>query len=452
MSRDALRISKNQIEIMSVLEAAIDLPGAFLWQSLDDNRSYFDFTLKSVDSVHRKMSLLFHDAQTRINPKESCFIKIPVKGGAFKVNLLEFTEQIAIFDIPVEIVLNENRVENRIQFREEDSKEGVFQCDQEGEPMFSFKEQKFKVVNVSRHGISLLASAAQSEKINSNDRWLALALGDHPLPEPLRGQLIYKSLLQNSASSRSKDLQMKLGIRFSKPIPAEIFESFTYPAKKVALNHPYFKKDPTYSDAIHRSSENVLKQIFQKKKLEALFKKLEIKREEYHYLKNHIELLCEVVCYIGREVGWVSTNNLDKLVYVVHMHDIGYFEHPHLARISDPREMEFKKQFYSPAERKVFLDGPGLAADFAREEDLSSSDAYKILMQQKERPDGNGFPHGIESSQLTALSCLFIACHDFVDYVIEDSEWKSQDFVERAKKTYSGPHFNKIIHAFESLA
>ena len=133
------------------------------------------------------------------------------------------------------------------------------------------------------------------------------------------------------------------------------------------------------------------------------------------------------------------------------MHDIHYFERPYLARVADLRELDFHKAKYSEEDRKVYLAGPAYAAELAKDDQAAFADTQKILLQQKERPNGKGFPNGIKSAQLAPLSCLFIVCHEFVDYLIEDSNWSYEDFTKRYKRAFTGPYFHKIFQVFDEL-
>ncbi len=82
---------------------------------------------------------------------------------------------------------------------------------------------------------------------------------------------------------------------------------------------------------------------------------------------------------------------------------------------------------------------------------MNSIDVERILLQQKERPDGSEFPSGITFKQLFPLSCLFIISHEFVDYLYDHPDWSFRKFVETVKPHYKGPYFIKILQAIEEL-
>jgi len=71
--------------------------------------------------------------------------------------------------------------------------------------------------------------------------------------------------------------------------------------------------------------------------------------------------------------------------------------------------------------------------------------------REKERPDGSGFPNALRSHQLAPLTCLFILCHEFVDYILVEPKWSFREFVVRARPTFKGPYFAKILQAMMQI-
>jgi HD-GYP domain-containing protein (c-di-GMP phosphodiesterase class II) len=187
------------------------------------------------------------------------------------------------------------------------------------------------------------------------------------------------------------------------------------------------------------------KQMRKRKSGAALLQRFELGSRNSPYLKKHVELLCEVMCGLGTRLGWVSSATLDKLIYMSYLHDARYFGWPALARIRDLREFEKVMGTLSPEEQRAYLEGPAYAAELARQDSESHPDASKVLLQQKELPDGNGFPGRLMGSQLLPLSCLFIVSHAFVDYVYDHPDWSLQDFVKTHRKIYKGTYFQKIF-------
>ena len=155
---------------------------------------------------------------------------------------------------------------------------------------------------------------------------------------------------------------------------------------------------------------------------------------------------------MGKTLGWVSEGTVEKLIYVAHVHDIRYFEKPFLARFRTRAEFNLKKHPMSDEESKMFLEKPSYAAGIAMEDESNSADVKKLLLQQKERSDGSGFPGGLRSPQFAPLSCLFILSHEFVDYVLTDPYWNTKEFVSQSRESFKGPYFLKILQIFSEMA
>ena len=49
-------------------------------------------------------------------------------------------------------------------------------------------------------------------------------------------------------------------------------------------------------------------------------------------------------------------------------------------------------------------------------------DVSVIIEQHHERPDGNGFPNGINFKRISVFSSIFIVAHDFVKYVMNNKQ------------------------------
>lgn len=78
-----------------------------------------------------------------------------------------------------------------------------------------------------------------------------------------------------------------------------------------------------------------------------------------------------------------------------------------------------------------------------------SLETITIIKQHHERPDGKGFPIGIDHGRINQLSALFIVAHRFVDVVCShDNEGKSySEVAEKIKAEYQGGFFTKAGNA-----
>jgi HD-GYP domain-containing protein (c-di-GMP phosphodiesterase class II) len=100
---------------------------------------------------------------------------------------------------------------------------------------------------------------------------------------------------------------------------------------------------------------------------------------------------------------------------------------------------------------KLIFDHPNLAADALEEYEDISDDVVAIVRQHHEHPKGHGFPGKISHQKITALSSVFIVAHDFAEYIMNNPDWKFENYYVKAKDKFKGTHFNKIISALRSL-
>ena len=325
-----------------------------------------------------------------------------------------------------ELVLDERRAFPRIHFRTDDAKTATLKA--------GSSEYSLPVLNASRSGLKLGATAAE-----------LIALRAAPIELSSLGGLGIKkecTLVWNNENS--------FAIHLREPLGQAEFNEFARTPRSGKVEPEKFFSDQEYFQTVKSNMEDLIEKLEKRPKLATAMKTLKIDRQG-NYLRTHVDLLCYVSCSIGRMLGWVTQKTIDKLILVAYLHDIRYFEHPHLARIKSLSEFEARKTELTPEEQKIFLEGPEYSALMAKDADPASVDVERILIQQKERSDGSGFPAKVDFKQLYPLSCLFMVCHEFVDYVYSTPDWKFRDFSACARATFKGPYFIKILEAFDEL-
>ena len=109
------------------------------------------------------------------------------------------------------------------------------------------------------------------------------------------------------------------------------------------------------------------------------------------------------------------------------------------------------KKVLREEEKELFFKSAQIAVDMAKNDENAPPDVENILMQQKELPDGSGFPKGIDYKQITPLSALFIVSHDLVDFMIENKNWSLYSYIKNRRKKFRGGFFLKIFQCLETL-
>jgi HD-GYP domain-containing protein (c-di-GMP phosphodiesterase class II) len=204
-------------------------------------------------------------------------------------------------------------------------------------------------------------------------------------------------------------------------------------------------RDEEFRQQVTENMSQIRKTLSARKSFKELFAAIDGNQSPNHYYKQHIHLLCQVLTGLGTRLGWISERSIDKLIYVAYLHDIRFAQFPNVARITRKTEFERVKHTLTEAEQKAFLEAPAYSAEVARADLESYPDAIKMLTQQRELPDGTGYPHGLTASLIAPLSALFIVSHHFVDYVIDHPDWSVEDFVKSYRTRLKGQYFQKVF-------
>ncbi len=422
-----LRITKRLQEIFRLLDGLPAQSELSLWINRGDKRQLFPGVLIRVD---RSQSLLFielKEGSPDLSGQEYCFVRLTPSEGVARCAVSVFHDRTLVLEISDELVLTERRRHRRIFFQSEDSKKARIRIDRH--------TLELDVINASRGGLRLRVDSGQASMLKQAGAFEVEALGTLTLPLP--GRLVWTR--EGSAA-----------IALEEEIPEEVFQEFIRLPRSARVDPEKFFQDQEYFQTVRSNMESIISKLEKRPKFATAMKTLKVDRNG-NYLKTHIDLLCYVSCSIGRTLGWVTESTIDKLIYVSYLHDLRYFEMPKLAKIPSKAAFESQRDSLSEEERSAYLEGPAYSAMMSKDDEMNSIDVERILLQQKERPDGSGFPAGITFKQLFPLSCLFIISHAFVDYVYEHPDWSFRKFVDDVRPQFKGPYFIKILQALEEL-
>lgn len=125
---------------------------------------------------------------------------------------------------------------------------------------------------------------------------------------------------------------------------------------------------------------------------------------------------------LATKIGWNTKTSLKKLIFSSVFCDFPFNdEQDHLAMISsleDPRVLSLSKH-----EKKLVIKHPEMAAHKLESNSKGMLlDEGIIIKQHHERPDGTGFPRGLNSKSISPMSCAFILCYEFVQLLIINCE------------------------------
>ncbi len=443
-----LRISKRYQEIFDVIQGASKKDQNFLWKQVNGKRATFKVAISQIDGEANRIELKLKEYTPEIKMGDSIFLKLDARDSAFKAEVLARVGQDVVLTFPDEIALNESRAEKRNYFLPGDEKYVSMKRVRNQVSNLSEKSIQFLVSDISERGLCLVIPESHAHLFELGAKHKLESLGNFHIERGPIGEVVFKSpvIIKNALG---KESAFKVGIQLSNRLPPATLERFLVRTKMYSLQDEVIVRDAEFREKVKANISSVQKKLASKKKLKALFDALEVQRTENQYLMQHILLLCEVMSGLGAKLGWVSEKTIEKLIYAAYLHDIRLVQYPRLAKIPTKAEFDEIKDTLSEAERVAFMEAPQYSAMVASQDSDSFPDAIKILQQQKELPDGSGFPVGSHASHLAPLSCLFIVIHFFVDYVISYPDWTKSDFLKTYRSRLKGPYFTKIFDAMK---
>jgi hypothetical protein len=428
MSEGKLRLTRRTIEIKQALRAIPPLSEVSAWIHPDDRRLTFPCDFVSYNEEREQILMeLRTPPLPELSGTDTLYFRFPKDTSVGKFQILSIQDRKILLQTCEEMLVLERRRSRRILFRIDDQKSVTLRI---GE-----SEVELPVVNASRSGFRIRTSIAEGTRLKASGSFKLALLGEERLEVPCR-------FVWSDESSTGFALEQELS--------KDVFENFSFTPRAKGVDAEKFFSDQEFYDTVKTNMADIQRRLEARPKIASAMQTLKVDREG-NYLKAHTELLCYVSCSIGRMLGWVTQRTIDKLIYAAYLHDIRYFEKPDLARIPNLQEFNKVRSGMSEEDQTMYLQGPEYAALMARDEEAHSTEVERILIQQKERPDGSGFPNGVDFKQLYPLSCLFMVSHEFVDYVYESDHWTFREFCSIAHERFKGPYFIKIIEAFDQL-
>lgn len=214
---------------------------------------------------------------------------------------------------------------------------------------------------------------------------------------------------------------------------------------------PTYRFDlPFSSPELGKKVSKVLKDVKENKKLSKVLKSLKVDRKEDNYIDEHINLLINVSSALAIQLEWSTDQTFEKLIYASYLHDITISDRPDLAKFQTRQEIENASNLHK-ADKEAAFNHPEHAGKVIDELANIPPEVDIIVRQHHERPDGSGFPMGVDHNRINALSTLFIVAHDFCDYIINTADWSVKGYCDQATEKFKGQHFRKVVYALSQV-
>jgi CheY-like chemotaxis protein len=164
--------------------------------------------------------------------------------------------------------------------------------------------------------------------------------------------------------------------------------------------------------------------------------------------KELVTLTSLLACTISQKLEWASDLTQVKLSMAALLHDITLDEYTceHMGEWNLRADRKEDKS----SEIETYRNHPRAAAEKVRGIADLPPDIDQIVLQHHERPDGTGFPQGLQASRISPLSAVLIFAEDLALHLIDATDRKAaiREFAEKAGERYNAGVFRKVYQAF----
>ena len=175
------------------------------------------------------------------------------------------------------------------------------------------------------------------------------------------------------------------------------------------------------------------------------------------YIPSHSFMISQLAICIASKMDWPSSGTIQKLTFAALLHDITIQSHD-LAAVQSLENLKLNGAKFSGADVDVYSNHPSSAAELAFSMKELPPDVHLIIQEHHERPDGSGFPAGLNASSISPLAAVFIVSHDIVNEMVRPNFSMSQFLMNKKDEYGRGTfkiiwkHLNESRSEFDSLS
>ncbi|MGE3611391.1 MAG: HD domain-containing phosphohydrolase [Bacteriovoracaceae bacterium] len=433
----ALRLVKDRSEFYTRIKLNGSHPvNCRVWQTSPAGRVSLNTTAlidPSVDSLK-----ITKEIKSDLDLTKPCYFFIENFDYAFKSQIDSDSSAI----IPDTLCTQERRKKNRLYL-----KKGILLT-------FNFNGniQEVELHDISQDGANFRASEFQGEK---NLEIVITKLGEKKDNLNLKAKIKHITKFAKEPLTQESDgleFFFSVGVELETPWPFEIESEFDSLTQIMDVKEKLFNLC-MLSVQEKKIMEQEIEKIEGKIKNTRFANLLKAYTSEKNsaYIKWHTDVASFLSVTAARKLDWISEATIKKFILACYLHDLIFAEYPKLSEIQNKAEFELLQGQMSPREIFLFQNHPKLAASLANDQMDLSSDIEKILSQQKELPDGSGYPMGINHLKITPLSALFIICHDIAHYLYFNQDNNLKKYCTSLREKYKGQTFYKVTNALIEL-
>jgi putative nucleotidyltransferase with HDIG domain len=153
--------------------------------------------------------------------------------------------------------------------------------------------------------------------------------------------------------------------------------------------------------------ENTLEVVLKDRNLLSSLKEILMGKS---YISEHSIMAVTISTEILRKLGWMGSGNVDKIAMAGLFHD-SLIPDDRMARLNRASQLND----LSNDEKQIVLNHAEAAAKKLEESKFVDQDVFNIVKNHHERPQGEGFPGGLQPQALSNLTCIFILAEELVE-------------------------------------
>ena len=167
------------------------------------------------------------------------------------------------------------------------------------------------------------------------------------------------------------------------------------------------------------------------------------------FLSEHSLLMSYLSCGIAKICGWGSDDFFQKFVNASLLHDVLLDDR--LSVIN--HQTEIVDQNLSFADSMLVTEHPLKTFEMLQKTGKFSQEELQIIMSHHERPNGSGFPKGLNANNTPPMACLFILTSVFVSKIIHEKPNKEifLDAYKELEVEYSVGNYKRFYVALGEL-
>lgn len=170
------------------------------------------------------------------------------------------------------------------------------------------------------------------------------------------------------------------------------------------------------------------------------------------YITDHSMLTAFLSCAVAKEMTWSSSTIFKKLIFAALFKDIS-LENEKQARLIDVRSKEFFE--FDLDTQTLIKNHMYISAQYFDKLKSLSDDVRNMILAHHERPDGTGFPRGLDGNYVSPMEALFILTMNVAhEIIVRDSQAQALDvtgWLKEREKLWSVGNFKRPFVALAKM-